>query len=104
MSKKIDLNSIASIPCEKIFIVQLADAPLHEMDLLYWSRHFRNMPGQGDLPISNFMNALNTTGYDGYLSLEIFNDSFRSGPREQIAKDGKRSLISLMTKDNIKEN
>ena len=103
LSKNIDLNSISSIPAEKIFIVQLADAPLHNMDLLYWSRHFRNMPGQGDLPISNFMNALNKTGYDDYLSLEIFNDSYRSGPREQIAKDGKRSLISLMTKDKLKE-
>ncbi len=103
LSKNIDLNSISLIPAEKIFIVQLADAPFHKMDLLYWSRHFRNMPGQGDLPISNFMNALNKTGYDGYLSLEIFNDSYRSGPREQIAKDGQRSLISLMTKDNLKE-
>ena len=103
LSKNIDLNSISLIPAEKIFIVQLADVPFHKMDLLYWSRHFRNMPGQGDLPISNFMNALNKTGYDGYLSLEIFNDSYRSGPREQIAKDGKRSLISLMTKDNLKE-
>ncbi|MDC0093742.1 sugar phosphate isomerase/epimerase and 4-hydroxyphenylpyruvate domain-containing protein [Alphaproteobacteria bacterium] len=103
LSKNIELNSISSIPAEKIFIVQLADAPLHNMDLLYWSRHFRNMPGQGNLPISSFINALNKTGYNGYLSLEIFNDSYRSGPREQIAKDGKRSLISLITKDNIEE-
>ena len=101
LSKKIDLNSISSIPAEKIFIVQLADAPSHNMDLLYWSRHFRNMPGQGDLPISDFMNALDRTGYDGYLSLEIFNDSYRSGPREQIAKDGKKSLVSLTTKNDL---
>lgn len=103
LSKKIDLNSIASIPCEKIFIVQLADAPFHEMDLLYWSRHFRNMPGQGDLPVLNFMDALNKTNYDGYLSLEIFNDSYRSGPRDLIAKDGQRSLKSLIYKSKIEK-
>ena len=103
LSKKIDLNSIASIPREKIFIVQLADAPLHEMDLLYWSRHFRNMPGQGDLPVLNFMDALNKTNYDGYLSLEIFNDSYRSGPRDLIAKDGQRSLKSLIYKSKIEK-
>ena len=102
LSKNIDLNSITKIPKEKIFIVQLADAPLHNMDLLYWSRHYRNMPGQGDLPISNFMDALNKTGYDGYLSLEIFNDSYRSGPRNLIAKDGQRSLISLINKSKTK--
>ena len=103
LSRNIDLNSISSIPKEKIFIVQLADAPLHDMDLLYWSRHFRNMPGQGDLPISKFMNALNSTGYSGYLSLEIFNDHYRSGPRNLIAKDGKRSLTSLIYKKNIEK-
>ena len=103
LSRNIDLNSISSIPKEKIFIVQLADAPLHDMDLLYWSRHFRNMPGQGDLPISKFMNALNSTGYSGYLSLEIFNDHYRSGPRNLIAKDGKRSLTSLIYKKNINQ-
>ena len=103
LSKNIDLNSIASIPREKIFIVQLADAPLHEMDLLYWSRHFRNLPGQGDLPVLNFMDALNKTNYDGYLSLEIFNDSYRSGPRDLIAKDGQRSLKSLIYKSKIEK-
>ena len=101
LSKKIDLNSISSIPAEKIFIVQLADAPLHNMDLLYWSRHFRNMPGQGDLPITSFMNALNSTGYSGYLSLEIFNDNYKSGPRDLIAKDGKKSLVSLIHENSI---
>ena len=102
LSKKIDLKSISSIPAEKIFIVQLADAPYYEMDLLYWSRHFRNMPGQGDLPINDFMTYLNQTGYDGYLSLEIFNDNYRSGPRDLIAKDGKRSLISLINETDKK--
>ena len=103
LSKNIDLNSISSIPSEKIFIVQLADAPLHNMDLLYWSRHFRNMPGQGDLPLLKFMEALNKTNYNGYLSLEIFNDSYRSGPRDLIAKDGQRSLKSLIYKSKIEK-
>ncbi len=95
LSRKIDVNSIRSIPKEKIFIIQLADAPLIDMDLLYWSRHFRNMPGEGDLPVLDFMNAVAATGYDGYLSLEIFNDQFRGGSPTAIAVDGKRSLVYL---------
>jgi 4-hydroxyphenylpyruvate dioxygenase len=95
LSRKIDVNSIHSIPKEKIFIVQLADAPLIDMDLLYWSRHFRNMPGEGDLPVTNFTRAVAATGYDGYLSLEIFNDQFRGGNASAIAVDGYRSLIYL---------
>ncbi len=95
LSRKIDVNSIRSIPKEKIFIIQLADAPLIDMDLLYWSRHFRNMPGEGDLPVLDFMRAVAATGYDGYLSLEIFNDQFRGGSPKAIALDGYRSLLYL---------
>ena len=95
LARKIDVNSIRSIPKEKIFIIQLADAPLIDMDLLYWSRHYRNMPGEGDLPVLDFMRAVAATGYDGYLSLEIFNDQFRGGSPRSIAIDGHRSLIYL---------
>jgi 4-hydroxyphenylpyruvate dioxygenase len=95
LARKIEVNSIRSIPREKIFIVQLADAPDIDMDLLYWSRHFRNMPGEGDLPVTEFTRAVAATGYDGYLSLEIFNDQFRGGSTRAIAVDGRRSLIHL---------
>lgn len=95
LSRKIDINSIRSVPKEKIFIVQLADAPLIDMDLLYWSRHFRNMPGEGDLPVMAFTSAIAETGYDGYFSLEIFNDQFRGGSAKAIAADGYRSLVTL---------
>jgi len=95
LARKIDVNSIRSIPKEKLFIVQMADAPLIDMDLLYWSRHYRNMPGEGDLPVLDFMRAVAATGYDGYFSLEIFNDQFRGGLPASIAADGRRSLIYL---------
>lgn len=96
LARKIDVNTIRSIPKDKIFIVQLADAPLIDMDLLYWSRHFRTMPGQGDLDVVGFMRAVAATGYDGVLSLEIFNDQFRGGSPKSISIDGRRSLITLM--------
>ena len=46
-----------SIPADKIFLVQLADAPKLDLDVLSWSRHFRCFPGQGDLPVADFMEA-----------------------------------------------
>jgi 4-hydroxyphenylpyruvate dioxygenase len=95
LARGIDVGSIRSIPREKIFVVQLADAPKLELDLLSWSRHFRSMPGQGDLPVVEFMAAVRTTGYDGVVSLEIFNDQFRAGSANAVAIDGKRSLIYL---------
>ena len=96
LARKIDPDSIRRIPGDKIFFVQLADAPAMDMDLLYWSRHFRNMPGEGDLPVTPFMQAVMATGYNGPISLEIFNDQFRGGAPDTIALDGYRSIIALM--------
>jgi 4-hydroxyphenylpyruvate dioxygenase len=96
LSRKIDPATIRRIPGDRIFFVQLADAPAIDMDLLYWSRHFRNMPGEGDLDVTSFMRAVAATGYDGPVSLEIFNDQFRGGPARTIAQDGYRSLVALM--------
>ena len=100
LGRKLDPDSIRRIPGDKIFFVQLADAPLIEMDLLYWSRHFRNMPGEGDLDVTGFMRAVAATGYDGPISLEVFNDQFRGGSPKAIAQDGHRSLVYLM--DQVK--
>lgn len=96
LARGIDPQSIRAIPGDRIFFVQLADAPKIDMDLLYWSRHFRNMPGQGDLPVVDFVRAVLAAGYAGPLSLEVFNDQFRGGSPKAIAIDGKRSLSYLI--------
>lgn len=96
LGRKIDPDTIRRIPGDRIFFVQLADAPAIDMDLLYWSRHFRNMPGEGDLNVTGFMRAVAATGYAGPVSLEIFNDQFRAGLPRLVAEDGHRSLIALM--------
>jgi 4-hydroxyphenylpyruvate dioxygenase len=66
------------------------------MDYLSWSRHYRCFPGQGELPLGAFMDALHATGFDGLLSLEIFNDSFRAGSARSVAIDGQRSLLLML--------
>jgi 4-hydroxyphenylpyruvate dioxygenase len=88
-----DPTGISDVPGDRIFFVQLADAPLLKMDVLSWSRHFRNFPGQGELPVGGFLRAVLASGYSGPLSLEIFNDDFRAAPARQTARDGLRSLI-----------
>lgn len=98
LARGIGVGSIRAIPGDRIFIVQLADAPKIDMDLLHWSRHYRNMPGEGDLDVTGFMSAVAATGYDGPVSLEIFNDQFRGGSPRAIATDGRRSLLALMDK------
>jgi len=96
LARGTDLSAIRSIPPDRIFLVQMADAPRLDMDYLSWSRHYRCFPGQGDLPIDEFMDALGATGFDGLLSLEIFNDRFRAGSARSVAIDGQRSLVVML--------
>ncbi|MXQ14321.1 bifunctional sugar phosphate isomerase/epimerase/4-hydroxyphenylpyruvate dioxygenase family protein [Microvirga makkahensis] len=96
LARGTDLSAIRSIPPERIFLVQMADAPKLDMDYLSWSRHYRCFPGQGELPIDEFMLALHATGFSGLLSLEIFNDRFRAGSTRSVAIDGQRSLIVML--------
>ena len=96
LARGLDLAAIGTIARDRIAMVQMADAPLLQMDPLSWSRHWRCLPGQGDLNLSGFMRALAATGYDGVLSLEIFNDRFRAGSARSVALDGHRSLIWLL--------
>jgi len=96
LARGIETDSIRRIPKDKIFFVQLSDAPGIEMDLMHWARHYRNMPGEGDLDVTGFTRAVVATGYNGYFSLEILNDLYRAGLARPIAQDGYRSLVALL--------
>ncbi|RSZ64207.1 sugar phosphate isomerase/epimerase and 4-hydroxyphenylpyruvate domain-containing protein [Corynebacterium hylobatis] len=92
LSRGWSTDAVESIPADRIFFVQLADAPRLSMDVLSWSRHHRVFPGEGDFDLVKFMRHLARSGYDGPVSLEIFNDSFRKADVARTAVDGRRSL------------
>ena len=95
LSLKDDPAGIAAIPGDKIFFLQMADAPLLSMDVLQWARHHRSFPGQGDFDVVGFFEQVLRAGYTGPLSLEIFNDIFRETPNRRTAVDAMRSLLYL---------
>ncbi|WP_298199615.1 sugar phosphate isomerase/epimerase and 4-hydroxyphenylpyruvate domain-containing protein [Novosphingobium sp.] len=95
LARAVPNESIREIDPAKIVYVQLADAPVLDMNRLYWSRHFRNLPGQGGLDVEGYVTELTRIGYTGPLSLEIFNDRFRSTSAALVARDGVRSLNAL---------
>lgn len=90
-----DPAGIEAIPAEKIFFLQLADAPVMAMDVLQWSRHHRCFPGQGGLDVVGLTAHVLRAGYTGPLSLEVFNDVFRQSPADRTAVDAFRSLTAL---------
>ncbi|WP_019072998.1 bifunctional sugar phosphate isomerase/epimerase/4-hydroxyphenylpyruvate dioxygenase family protein [Streptomyces hokutonensis] len=95
LSRGSDPKGIEDIPGEKIFFLQLADAPLLAMDVLQWSRHYRCFPGQGGFDVAGLVRHVLSAGYDGPLSLEVFNDVFRQADAGPTAIDAHRSLLVL---------
>jgi len=95
LSRDWDTAPIEKINPEKIFFVQVADAPKLSMDVLSWSRHYRVFPGEGQFELAKFMGHVVRAGYTGPVSLEVFNDVFRQSDTERTAVDAMRSLIWL---------
>lgn len=95
LSRGSDPAGIRDIPAEKLFFLQLADAPHLDMDVLQWSRHHRLFPGQGAWDLSAFLTHVLAAGYRGPLSLEVFNDVFRQADPGRTAIDAHRSLLAL---------
>jgi 4-hydroxyphenylpyruvate dioxygenase len=95
LSRDWDTAPIEAFSPEKIFFVQVADAPKLSLDVLSWSRHYRVFPGEGQFELAKFMGHVVRAGYAGPVSLEVFNDVFRQSDVERTAVDAMRSLIWL---------
>ena len=95
LSRDWDTAPIEKLNPEKIFFVQVADAPKLSMDVLSWSRHYRVFPGEGQFELAKFMGHVVRAGYSGPVSLEVFNDVFRQSDVDRTAVDAMRSLIWL---------
>ncbi len=90
-----DGAALADVPGDRIGFLQVADAPLLDMNVLEWSRHFRCFPGQGVLDVTGVVAAVLRAGYRGPLSLEVFSDAVRQADPAETARDAMRSLIFL---------
>ena len=93
LSRGHDPAQIEAIPGNKIFFLQLADAPSLSMDVLSWSRHHRLFPGEGAWDLGVFVGHVLAAGYRGPLSLEVFNDTFRQTDPVRTASHAHRSLV-----------
>jgi 4-hydroxyphenylpyruvate dioxygenase len=95
LSRGDDGTALSGVPGERIGFLQVADAPMLDMNLLEWSRHFRCFPGQGTLDVTGVVAAALAAGYRGPLSLEVFSDVVREADARTTARDAMRSLLFL---------
>lgn len=96
ISRGEDADSLAELPYGSVGFVQLADAPWMSMDLKSWSRGYRCFPGEGDMDLRNPIATVLDSGYDGPLSLEIFNPGYRERSAREVAQCGADALNRLI--------
>lgn len=90
------MDVVTEIDLGSVGFVQIADAPWMSMDLLEWSRNHRCFPGEGDFSLVHPVGSLIDTGYDGPISLEIFNPRYRELPPGDMARRGADALSILI--------
>ncbi|GAA2971992.1 sugar phosphate isomerase/epimerase/4-hydroxyphenylpyruvate dioxygenase-like putative hemolysin [Microbacterium terrae] len=90
-----DPAAIARVDVDKVFHVQLADAPAASPDVREWSLHHRMFPGQGSLDVAGFLRQILAMGYDGPMALEVFNDVYQQEDPRHAATDAMRAMLVL---------
>lgn len=91
-SKIEDLTGIAG---DRIFLVHLSDAmdvPSEKLRILH---DYRTFPGEGTLDYGPLLWALQEMGYQGALSLEIWNQRLRETSPAEVVQKGFASLLML---------
>jgi 4-hydroxyphenylpyruvate dioxygenase len=81
---------------DRIFHVQLSDAPRLDTDIRMLKRHFGLLPGLGRLNLAGFVRVLARAGYRGAWSIARLGEQDQEARAEQITQDGYRSLVSLL--------
>ncbi len=75
-----DYELLSSIPAERVFALQLEDAPLlAAADIAQESLHGRLMPGEGELDLARFMRALPGRRLPPLSGPEVFSDTESAG-------------------------
>lgn len=87
------VEMLEPVPAEKIFLVQVSDAPplpLRELD----DGH-RIYPGSGAIALEPLLAALRGKGYSGYYSLELHNEAYWQEDPMVVATEALRSMQRL---------
>ena len=90
------LADLARIPGDKVFVVELSDAPVPQSDDLFLDtiRH-RVMCGSGTFDVHGFVETLQRSGFIGPWGVEIISDAHRRRPLHESLADAHRTTTAL---------
>lgn len=91
------LNVLDRINLDKLCFVQLNNVQAISQPFIDVARHRRTFPTEGIWPVADVVRHLERAGYDGYFSLEIFNDAYREVDPFDLAVQAWESLQTLFS-------
>jgi sugar phosphate isomerase/epimerase len=81
----VQLDDLRKVPARHIGWVELSDGPWESMlDLVEETINHRELPGEGEFPIAEYVAAVREAGYDGPWGVEVLSQKLRTLPIEQI--------------------
>ena len=98
LAHKTDLGVLEEIDPAKVFLVQLSDFLWQETrtpdERIETARHYRVFPGEGvhSEQVADMVRRLDTMGYRGDYSFEVFNDDYRQLPLPMVAERARASV------------
>jgi sugar phosphate isomerase/epimerase len=92
------IDDIRALPAERIFAVELDDAPasMQGENLYQDTMHFRRFPGDGDFDLDGFVAAVRATGYDGPWGVEILSAAQRERSIADTLADAYRTAKAYL--------
>ncbi|WP_153394435.1 sugar phosphate isomerase/epimerase family protein [Ornithinicoccus halotolerans] len=95
----VDFESLASLPGQYLFGVELDDARAQVSGTLIEDTfNGREFPGEGVLDVPAFVEAVQRTGYQGPYGVEMLSTEFRRLPMEEAVQRAYDTTIRFLTK------
>lgn len=90
------LADLGEIPGDKVFVVELNDAPAPQSsDLFLDTIHHRVLCGSGTFDLTGFIEALQAIGFAGPWSVEILSEAHRHRPLQEALVDAYRTTMAV---------
>ena len=91
-----DVASIAKLTAEQIAVSHFNDVPATPPRELQHDKD-RVWPGDGLFDLHQYLRLITDTGYEGYLSLELFREDHWAGDPYKVVAEGYEKMVAVVT-------
>jgi sugar phosphate isomerase/epimerase len=93
------LTDLGRIPGDKVFVVELNDAPAPQSsDLFHETINHRVLCGSGTFDVRGFVETLQGIGFAGPWGVEIISEAHRQRPLQEVLVDAHRTTMALFAR------